>query len=220
MSGRTVSKAEQYANTHTISYMGLRQVVGLLAIALPLVLVIGEILLDGPGMEASISAYYYTSMRDVMVGTLCAIAIFLLSYRGYDRRDDIAGDLACAFAVGVALFPAAPEAGASSTQLLVGHVHSVSAGAFFLTLAYFSYCLFTKGDNVSTRRKVWRARIYRACGVIILLCAIGLGVMKLLPMDSPVRGLSPVFWFEAVGIWAFGWSWFTKGEGILRDKEV
>jgi hypothetical protein len=220
MSGKTLSTAEQYASTHVISYMGLRQVVGLLAIALPLVLVIGEILLDGPGMERSISAYYYTSMRDVMVGTLCAIAIFLLSYRGYDRRDDIAGDLACAFAVGIALFPTAPQVGASSAQLLAGQVHSLCAGAFFLTLAYFSYCLFTKGDNTSTPRKVWRARIYRTCGVIILLCAIGLGAVKLLPEDSPLHQLSPVFWFEAVGIWAFGWSWFTKGEGILRDEEA
>lgn len=220
MSGRTISKAEQYANTHIISYMGLRQAVGLLAIALPLVLVLGKFLLDGPGMEDSISAYYYTSMRDVMVGTLCAIAIFLLSYRGYDRRDDIAGDLACVFALGIALFPTAPQGSASNAQVLAGHVHSVCAGAFFLTLAYFSYCLFTKGDNVSTRRRVWRARIYRTCGVTILLCAIGLGLVKLLPDGSPVHSYSPVFWIEAIGIWAFGWSWFTKGEGILADEEV
>lgn len=42
----------------------------------------------------------YTGMRDVFVGALCAIAVFLRSYRGYDRRDHIAGNLACVFAAG------------------------------------------------------------------------------------------------------------------------
>ena len=44
-------------------------------------------------------------MQDVFVGVLFVIAWFLFSYRGYERKDDVAGDVACLCALGVALFP-------------------------------------------------------------------------------------------------------------------
>jgi hypothetical protein len=210
--------------THALSYMTLRRTIGLTAIALPLVLVFGKWLVDGPGVARSISAYYYTGMRDVMVGSLCAIALFLLSYKGYDRRDDWTGNIACALALAVALVPTAPPTitpgAVTRLQSILSGVHSLSAGGFFLTLAYFSYCLFTKGDAHSTPRKIWRNRIYRSCGIIIALCALGLGLVHGLPDTAFVHQWRATFWLEAVGIWAFGWSWFTKGEGILRDLEI
>src|ERR671933_275348 len=88
-----------------ISYLNLRRAIGLLGMGLPLVLVLGKLLGDGGGLLESISDYYYSSMRNVFVGTLWAIGIFLFSYRGYERKDDIAGTLACLAAIGVALFP-------------------------------------------------------------------------------------------------------------------
>lgn len=206
--------------THALSYMTLRRIIGLTAIGLPLVLVAGKWLVDGPGVARSISAYYYTGMRDVMVGSLCAIALFLYSYKGYERRDDWAGNIACALALAVALVPTAPPAAATPLQSTLGSLHSFSAGGFFLTLAYFSYFLFTKGDAHSTPQKIWRNRIYRSCGLIIVLCAVGLGLVHGLPDSSLVQQWRATFWLEAAGIWAFGLSWFTKGEGILRDKEV
>jgi len=211
----------QYSETHVLSYMGLRKLVGAIAITYPLVLAAGQWALTGHGWERSISAYYYTGMRDVMVGLLCAIAVFLLSYKGYDPKDDIAGNFACVFALGVAWFPATPDGVCPSpADIVLGRLHSLSAGLFFLTLAYFSYCLFTKGSSEPTPRKRWRNRIYRLCGVVILLCAVGLGLVKLLAEDSVLLGWNPTYWLEALGIFFFGLSWFTKGEGILRDKEV
>ena len=46
-----------------ISYLSMRKVVGVIACALPLALAFGKILLQGPGIEGSISYYYYTDMR-------------------------------------------------------------------------------------------------------------------------------------------------------------
>ena len=120
-----------------LSYLALRKAIGVLGIALPFVLALGGMLLDGPGIQTTISNYYYTSMRNVFVGTLCAIGVFLLSYRGYDRRDDIAGDIACVFALGVAFFPTTPPVTPSGLQRLDGIIHLASAAAFFLTLSYF-----------------------------------------------------------------------------------
>lgn len=209
-----------HGDAHVLSYMGLRKTVGVIAIALPLVLVFGRWGLAGVGMESSISAYYYTGMRDVLVGSLCAIAMFLLSYKGYERQDDIAGDMACAFALGIALFPTVPAGDPTPAQIVLGRLHAFCAGAFFLTLAYFSLVLFRKGVRHPTPRKVLRNRVYTVCGWTIVGCVLGLGIVHLLPREAAAHQLNPIFWLEAVGIWAFGWSWFTKGEGILSDQEL
>jgi len=53
-------------------------------------------------IQESISHYYYTGMRNVFVGALCAVALFMFFYCGYDKWDDLAGDMAGIFAIGVA----------------------------------------------------------------------------------------------------------------------
>jgi hypothetical protein len=69
------------------SYLTLRKAIGIVGFALPIVIMIGKMILQGPGIQHSVSGYYYTVMRDVLVGSLCAIGVFLWSYRGYDDPD-------------------------------------------------------------------------------------------------------------------------------------
>lgn len=201
-----------------LSYLGLRKAIGIIGTALPFVLAFGKILLDGPGIQSSISAYYYTVMRDVFVGSLCAIAVFLMSYRGYERQDDIAGDLACVFALGIALFPTTPNAGATSQDRIVGALHLFFAVCFFLTLAFFSLVLFrkTRPNMAPTLKKVQRNIVYTVCGYTILVCLL-IAVVAFMSNDLPIKRLDPVFWLEATAIVAFGVSWLTKGEAILKD---
>lgn len=205
-------------NSLVISYLNLRKAVGIIGISLPFVLALGKRLVDGPGIQSSISAYYHTGMRDVFVGILCAIGVFLLSYRGYDRRDDFAGTLAGIFAVGVALFPTSRVEGAVARDTS-GTLHLVFAALFFLTLAYFSLVLFRKTDPTRppTSRKKQRNVVYAICGWTILACLALIAAVSLLPADSPIRALDPVFWLEALAVVAFGVSWMTKGEAILKD---
>ena len=140
----TSNSENRAVETCVISYLGLRKAVGWIGFLLPFVLVGGNWLFKGFwAVQPSISDYYYTDMRNVLVGALCAIGVFLFSYE-YDTPDNIAGNIACAFAVGVALFPTNPAVGATSLQIFVGHVHLFFAALFFLTLAYFSLFLFTK----------------------------------------------------------------------------
>ena len=84
-----------------ISYRTLRRVVGGIGIALPVALVVGESVLNWEfGIRESMSSYYWSVwMRDMFVASLCAIGMFLLSYRG-EGWDNVAGDVACASAVG------------------------------------------------------------------------------------------------------------------------
>jgi hypothetical protein len=144
------------------------------------------------------------------VGVLCTIAWFLFTYRGYDRKDDIAGNLACLFALGVAFFP-----GIGTT--FDKAVHFVSATAFFLVLSYFSAFLFTKSVGSPTPEKRVRNRIYISCGVGIFLCLALIGVYYWQLTNTALAPLKPVFWLEALALWAFGISWFVKGETLWKD---
>ena len=101
-------------NPLVLAYLTLRRVVGALGVLLPPILFFGALILSSTGLQESISHYYGTVMRGVFVGVLFAIGVFLYSYIGYEPSDDkkrfepsdnIAGNLACFFALGVALFP-------------------------------------------------------------------------------------------------------------------
>lgn len=115
-----------------ISYLSLRKAIGILGVALPFVLPIGQILLHALGIQSSlhspviansVSSYYYTDMRNIFVGSMCAIGVFLMSYRGYNRRDALAGRFAFVCAIGVALFPTSPLPVASADEKLIGGIH-------------------------------------------------------------------------------------------------
>jgi hypothetical protein len=198
------------------SYLFLRRAIGLIGTALPVVLIVGQLIVSGE-LLTSISAYYYSDMRDVYVGAMCAIGVFLLSYRGYDRVDDIAADIAAVSAIGLALFPTTPKGPHTSTQQVIGVVHLVFAIVFFLTLAYFCLVLFTKTDKTQpTARKVQRNRVYVVSGVMILTCLVLIVVSSWFFADA-MRPLHPVLWLESVATIAFGVAWLTKGEAILGD---
>jgi hypothetical protein len=204
-----------------ISYLTLRATVGVLGILLPIVLSIGGMIIFHLHLQSSLSSYYYTGMRDVLIGTLWSIGFFLFAYRGYELEDEIAGRLACVFAVGVSLFPTAPDC----TDCLYSHfaatAHGIFAALLFLTLSYFSLVLFTKTDPTKhpTREKLQRNAVYRVCGYIMLGCIV-LTPLSLYvePFKTVLERFKPVFWLEAIAIFAFGISWFTKGEAILKDQ--
>jgi len=194
-----------------VSYRTLRRVVGVLGVALPVVLAVwGFALCHCLRIQPSISDYYALRTRDAFVGILFTIGWFLFAYRGYERRDDVAGNFACVFALAVALFP---NNGTGVERI----VHFGSALALFLVLAYFSLFLFTRSKGVPTRRKLVRNAIYRACGVAMLLCIVAIGLSYTLPGLAALGPLHPVFWLETLALWAFGLSWFVKGETIFQD---
>lgn len=204
------------------SYLELRKAVGVLAIALPIVLTLGALLLFKTGIQSSISGYYYTGMRDVFVGILCAIGFFMLSYKGYELADKIAGNIGCVLAVGVALLPMTPDGPASKIERIVGTTHLILAALFFVTLIYFSLCLFTKTNpkKTPTRKKLQRNKVYRACGYIMGICIVLIAVYLLLPKElvSFLEKYKPIYLLETIAVLTFGVSWLTKGEAILKDE--
>jgi hypothetical protein len=217
-------------NPAVLSYYTMRKAVGLIALTLPFALATGSILsgllgpahaLPHPLFQRSISDYYYTSMHDYLVGSLCAIAAFLACSRGYDLHDEITGYLAGLFTFGVAFIPSVDPYGAHYTTLDVrfGFIHAAFAALMFLALAYFCLFLFRKSapEGPLTRRKRHRNQIYGVCGLIIVVC-ISLIVSLTLVAIARRRWPSPaLFWCESLALAAFGVAWLTKGKGILRD---
>jgi hypothetical protein len=203
------------------SYLALRKAIGFLGCALPFAVSLGAWLLFRTGMQISISNYYYTGTRNVLVGALWAIGFFLLSYRGYERKDHVAGILGCVFALGTALCPTAPEIDPSPRAVLIGYFHQGFAGLFFFTLIYYSLFLFTKTrpQGRPTRRKLQRNLVYRVCGIAMAVCILLMTIYTFLPetASASLKPYHPIFWLETIAILSFGVSWLTKGQAILQD---
>lgn len=194
------------------SFRTLRRIVGFLGIALPVVLAVWGFAACGDHrLQSSISDYYYCRTRDALVGILFTIGWFLFAYPGYERKDNLAGNVAGVCALGVALFP---DQGPGLEPAL----HFTSATLLFLTLSYFSLALFTKTGGSPTPEKVKRNRVYRVCGVVMLLCIATLAAYHVFPQRPGVVALRPVFWLESLALWAFGVSWGVKGETVWRDR--
>jgi hypothetical protein len=215
-----MNKQPELQERFVISYLSLRKAIGILGISLPIVVSLGAWLLARTGLQSSLSGYYYTVTRDVFVGMLWAIGIFLLSYKGYDRVDDIVANLSCAFALGVALLPTAPDNGASALAEKISYGHLIFAALFFGALVYFCLFQFTKSDQKTpSKRKLQRNKVYKTCGIVMAVCIILIGLVAFFPAKQTLflAGYRPIFWLEAFAIEAFGVSWFVKGEAILKD---
>lgn len=197
-----------------VSYIMIQNAIGFLGILLPLVLVFGT-LLFGHMKEVlpSISAYYHSNMRDFFVGLLCAVALFLFAYKGYEKRDNIAGNLGSLFALGVAFFPTS-NCDPITRPHWIGIMHLCCAALFFLVLIYFSVRLFTKTDKkVLSQQKKNFNLVYKTCGYVMLACIIIIALYLFILENAfpKLTDVDFVFWLEAIALWAFGVSWLTKG---------
>jgi hypothetical protein len=201
------------------SYLYLRRGIGVIGLALPFVLVFGHDLATGRLVwRESMSSYYYTDMRNILVGALCAIGLVLFCYR-YDRLDNVLSNVAGCCAIAVALLPTAPD-DPSPAGRVVGVLHAIAAAALLLIFAWFCFGLFTRADPVvaPTVHKVARNRIYRICGTAILV-AVLLGLISLTPVvsDRFRDTVHPLLWCEWVAVSAFGIAWLIKGRTLVTD---
>ncbi len=200
----------------TYSYLALRKAVGWIGIVLPLVLIIGdELIFNNNKVLLDISLYYYSGMRDVFVGAVCAIALFLFYYRGYSVLDNITGNIAGFSALGIAWFPTT-EAGPLDFS---GKVHFVCAALFFMSLAFFSIFLFTRRISKPSSQKVTRNRIYIVCGIVMLISLFAI-IIFFGFFEENHPGSAFVFWAETLALTAFGISWLTKGGSLYPDKKT
>jgi hypothetical protein len=203
------------------SYLALRKAVGWIGILLPFTLMTGLFLFfHADGILGSISEYYYSGMRDVFVGALCSIALFLFFYRGYANWkkinwDKIITNAGGFLAIGIAIFPMT-ETGPTEWK---GVIHYICAITFFLLLSCYSIFIFTKGSPEPTRQKLFRNRIYVICGLVMIASLVGILIFFQF-LQTPGSRFRFVFWGETVALIAFGISWLTKGGTLYPDRSV
>jgi hypothetical protein len=190
-------------NELVISYLLLRKTVGWIGMLLPFVLIIGNVAMSASRPD-SMSGYYYTPMRNVFVGALCALGVFLIAYDGYDNWDRWITNIAGLCAIGVAFCPTKPSGPMSTAQNVLGDFHVGFAACTFIALGLMAL-RFAKGQQAGLE-----IRAYRACGAVILACVALAAASNLLPVS--VNASWPVlFILEATAVVAFGVSWFVKG---------
>ena len=205
-------------------YLRIRNLCGLLGILLPwIALFSAGLKLDRPhAWWWSISATYYQT--DALVGVLVPACIVLMSYIGYDRRDNIITTLNGLFGLGIVLFPCKVDwipdgSPVGFFQLPIEFsqkIHSVCAVLFFLLAAINCLVQFTRHSDTMTDRKKVRNVIYRICGWgMIGLLALLIGLI-LLGAPGWV-----VMIIEILLLQFFGFAWLVKGEffGCFNDKE-
>lgn len=168
----------------------------------------------------SISASYHEGgwSRDYFVGSLFAIAAFLFAYNGRIKLELYMSKVASFAALGVALFPC----GCDDRAQIIPNVHYVSAGLMFITLAIFCWAFYARAIRRGHKEAVYRARIYLACGILIVasVCLLALDMIAGHPLSSRMDRF--VFWMEATALVAFGVSWLVAGKvlpGLTNTQE-
>lgn len=215
---QTVAQEDKSLLISTLHY---RKVVGFMGIFLTPALY----LFAGGFIPDSISSYYYQASSTIFVGTMCAIGIFLCCYEGYELGDHVASFIAGVAAVMVGLCPTAPDPPTlpTSHQIFLGNIHLASATIFFLAITYLCWFQFIQSDKSPkdrTPQKRIRNRVYRFCGLIMLVGLLGVEADHVWgdAFNAFFTVVKPVLFFETIAIMAFGFAWLVKGEGLIWDE--
>jgi len=196
-------------NTYVISYHTLRQLIGILGIALPFLcwgvngFVNENDLLNNPAfvnkdfsseytaganLKSSISHFYYTTAGPLFTGILITLAIFLFCYQGHSKKEAqdkfawLSDGLLSRFAATCALLIVVFPTG--SDEKFTDNIHifvsSDAAGTLHLIFAALFFVAMSVFCIVNFRRNDDKTLRKDAEGKIYLYC--GLGILALLIM--------------------------------------
>jgi hypothetical protein len=226
------------------SFLYFRVSIGGVCALYLVVLIFGRMIFDGFGdgvVLNSISDYYYSpSMHNVFVGGLCVIAALLMCYR-YEDKDTVASFLAGICAIGVAIFPKAPDKNSfecppnvkcpNDLQMHIGSVHYIFSALFLIIIALIVLVLFTQSKsppdpsikriiNPDPGKKHIRNVYYYGIGWSMIGCVVLSGIFQnfILPRYSGLDLL--IFVFELASLILFISAWIIKGQALLWDSTL
>jgi hypothetical protein len=98
--------------------------------------------------------------------------------------------------------------------------HFLTSAVFFTIMAYMLIFLFTKTTpgQQPTKQKLQRNKVYKVCGYLMIIFLLLIAALKIPGIPTALFSYRPEFWFETIVLGAFGFSWLTKGEAILKDE--
>lgn len=74
------------------------------------------------------------------------------------------------------------------------------------------------GSFILDDTKKMRNRVYRICGVVMLVSVVGISIANIPAINDHTKLLKPTLIFETLALVSFGFSWLTKGEFLLKDN--
>lgn len=202
--------------------------IGLIAILLPFVIQLGfDKMQCIDGTMHSISAYYHTESRDLLMGLICTLGISFLAYNGHHEIDMLLSKIAAVCALGVAFIPTSIFEGEYETACILVDgselrewIHVSCAALLLIVMAIFSIFIFThreENDEIHPR-KLFFYRFYGAVIIISLLLIAIYFYFDLGPTLSHWK-TKPVFLLESICLIAFGCSWLLKS-GLFDSKKA
>jgi len=226
MNAKLLTKAKGIIeNPDQDTYRRIRKSIGYLGVSLPILLILFALIpFFQTSIQPSISHFYYTNLREIFTGTLCAVGLFLVRYKGFGnkkwwRNDNLLTNIAGVMAFGVALVPTDPIAPATRTTTLIpydwnflGGLHFTFAGTLFLSFSILSICVFTLGQNrdKGIPKSIFNENnIYRICGYSIIL------FIAMIPICNALKLFTySTLVFEALSLFSFGIAWLIKGRAL------
>ncbi|MBV7409136.1 hypothetical protein [Maritimibacter sp. DP1N21-5] len=204
----------------------LRLFLGGLGIFLPLVLALAGRIADGH-LQPTISDYFHTTQRDLLVGGLCAMGVFLAVHkrweppRGRLLPPDRIARLAGLAAIGVAFFPNESQQVDTLSQKMLGLTlapvfHYGAALMLYLMMSMSCFLVFAPQSRREADRRfhLWMGRIIFAAGCMVMVLS-GIKNNAPAPFGPFVAENNLIFWDESVGVWAFCASWILS---TLRER--
>ena len=218
----------------------LRLSVGVIGTSLPVTLLIWNAIKGvGTIVPASMSGSYYTSARNLFVGSLCALGVFLFGYRHTTRQNRCTW-FAGVCAVLVAFNPTAP-ARPLTEPAWINVVHHLAAIALIGTLGVFCWVIFFAehaksvprqakepsllarlGAFLTTVLTVLRqkpiSRIYFGAGLLVFLAGLLALYTGLWPTGWST-GWPSLYLFEGVAVFSFGSAWIVAAFELRSAQE-
>jgi hypothetical protein len=209
-----------------LSYLAMRKWIGIFGMLLAVIIVLGGNLFSDLGIQQSISIYYYSNMRDLLVGLLCFVSIFLITYKGETKGENYVTIFTGITSLLVALFPCYNEnykdIKVSLFQIYPQYsdkIHLISACLFFFFLGFISFVFFAEAKQVKSQLIKRNIRIlYKISGIIIWLCLLGLIVHHFSRENSFLNGPYTTILLEAIALFIFGITWLIKGIQIKEEQ--
>jgi hypothetical protein len=155
-------------------------------------------------------------MRNILVGALCVLGVFLLLYDVSVRVDRWITNAAGIGVLGVAFLPGSPPVPHLTTsQEVIGNLHVFFAAIAFVglsaTMWRFAYAV---SDGPQAPPPSPRgALFYRVSACVMLGFVLLSGVAILLPLSVQNSTLA-IYDTEALAIFTFGICWLVKGRAL------
>jgi hypothetical protein len=227
-----LTNSGELRNVKTV--LAMRLTIGLIGLLMPGLVLLGTWQLPRrsgePILKGSLSAYFYSGMSVVFIGSLWAIAILLILYQMFGPRfENVVSAIAGAAVLLVTFFPTnVPKDGGSLTPIQrhftkssVADIHYASAGVFILMLALLCAAFAVKEGRRTElvgrmKPEFWRA-VHSTCAAMIVVALMFIVVYNHwhLHWGSWLDDHS-VWLGEVVATASFGITWFSKGWEIRR----